>query len=582
MLKLESLNMLQNKLSWKFPPQLAKLTFLSFLNLSNNQLVSMIPPVLRNKGLWGPPLTVNNKARLSSPPTLNEPLPNYGHEIDWDQISVKIGFTFGLGVAIGTNGHVVGLDISSQSISGGIDNWNSLFDLQQLQSLNLADNFSWDGNNISAPFPGFYANFSKLTSLSLFDCSLQGIFPKEIFQVPKEIFQNDLSGNEELFGSLPEFPNNGSLRSLHLERIEPFNYNFTGSLPKSMENLTQLVYLDMFSNLFNGEISSIQWENLINLAELHLADNLLEGSILPSLYSLSFEFSDASSNLVTLDLSFNNLDGPIPPFNGPRHLKNLTFIDLSYNSLPILYNGTNSSYTLFPQIAALNLASNKLREVPGFLRNQSHLLDLDLSENHIQGEIPHWIWSFTVLSLNLSCYSLETIEAPFREIPYTFPFAHYLDYSNNHFCYSIPVDIGDFFNPDTSFLSLSNNNLRGIIPASICNGGLRVIDLSNNSLSGMVPRCLRNNLTGTTSNFEFSEPCELHTLDLEENHIKEFLNLGNNQIKVAFPCFLKKISTLHVLLLRSNKFYGSIACPKTNGTWPMLQIIDLAHNNLSG
>ena len=105
----------------------------------------------------------------------------------------------------------------------------------------------------------------------------------------------------------------------------------------------------------------------------------------------------------------------------------------------------------------------------------------------------------------------------------------------------------------------------------------------------------RNNLTRTISNFEFSESCGLDTLDLGENRIKgefpkslanctslQFLNLGNNQMKDVFPCLLKKISTLCVLVLRSNRFYGGIACPKTNGTLPMLQIIDLAHNNLSG
>ncbi|RXI01430.1 hypothetical protein DVH24_014779 [Malus domestica] len=247
----------------------------------------------------------------------------------------------------------------------------------------------------------------------------------------------------------------------------------------------------------------------------------------------------------------------------------------------------------------LHLASNKLREIPGFLINQSELSELDLSENHIQGEIPNWIWSFRYLSLNLSCNSLVTLEAHFTtsnviildlhsnqlqgEIPYTSPNAIYLDYSSNHFCCSIPADIGDFFNLDTSFLSLSNNNLRASFQHQYAREGLGVLNLR------------RNNLTRTISNFEFLESCGLHTLDLGENRIKgqfpkslanyrslQFLNLGNNQMKDAFPCLLLNISTLHVLLLRSNKFYGCIACPKTNGTWPMLQIIDLADNNLSG
>ncbi|PQQ00590.1 receptor like protein 30-like [Prunus yedoensis var. nudiflora] len=111
---LESLDLSQNKLSGQIPPQLAKLTFLSFLNLSNNQLVGRIPTSTQfstfpkasftcNKGLSGPPLTVNNKSVLP-PPTVNGSLLNSGHhhEINWGIISVEIGFTFGFGVSIGS------------------------------------------------------------------------------------------------------------------------------------------------------------------------------------------------------------------------------------------------------------------------------------------------------------------------------------------------------------------------------------------------------------------------------------------------------------------------------------------------
>ena len=50
-----------------------------------------------------------------------------------------------------------------------------------------------------------------------------------------------------------------------------------------------------------------------------------------------------------------------------------------------------------------------------------------------------------------------------------------------------------------------------------------------------------------------------------------------------FPCLLKTISSLRVLVLRSNRFYRPIQCrPYSNPTWPLLQIIDLASNNFSG
>jgi Leucine-rich repeat (LRR) protein len=39
---------------------------------------------------------------------------------------------------------------------------------------------------------------------------------------------------------------------------------------------------------------------------------------------------------------------------------------------------------------------------------------------------------------------------------------------------------------------------------------------------------------------------------------------------------------LHILILRSNKFYGLIDCRGCNASWPKLQIVDLAANNFTG
>ncbi|CAN6581512.1 unnamed protein product [Malus baccata var. baccata] len=75
----------------------------------------------------------------SSPPTLPSKF------ISWNSSTDCCSW---FGVTCSTNGHVVGLDFSSQSISGGIDNSSSLFDLQQLQSLNLADNIFSSGSRI--------------------------------------------------------------------------------------------------------------------------------------------------------------------------------------------------------------------------------------------------------------------------------------------------------------------------------------------------------------------------------------------------------------------------------------------------
>ncbi|PRQ31834.1 putative non-specific serine/threonine protein kinase [Rosa chinensis] len=110
MRRLESLDLSQNRLNGQIPPEFAGLNFLSYLNLSDNELVGGIPTSTQfstfpkaafvgNEGLWGPPLTEDNITTLSLP-ALSESSPNPGHDIDWNIISVQIGYTFGFGIAI--------------------------------------------------------------------------------------------------------------------------------------------------------------------------------------------------------------------------------------------------------------------------------------------------------------------------------------------------------------------------------------------------------------------------------------------------------------------------------------------------
>ncbi|KAI5325938.1 hypothetical protein L3X38_035012 [Prunus dulcis] len=406
-----------------------------------------------------------------------------------------------VGVTCTSNGHVVGLNLSSETISGPIPGFFAKFsNLRELylSSTNISGpvpgffakfsnlrELDLSSTNISGPVPGFFANFSKLISLNLGGCRLTGTFPNEIFQVPT-LQAIDLSGNFKLGGSLPEFPKKiGSLQSLSLSET-----NFSGSLPDSIGNLKMLS---------------------------------------------------------KIDLSYCNFTGSVP-----------------------------SSLFSLPLLSQLNLSHNQFSGELAF-SNDSTVKTVDLHSNQLQGQIPTFL-----------------------------PNAKYLDYSRNNFS-SIPSNIGDSLT-NTLFFSLSSNNLHGLIPASICNASnLQILNLSNNSLSGMIPQCLtamrdlsvlnlaRNNLTGSISNVEVTEDSSLQILEIGGNQLGgkvpkslakctklEVLNIGNNNITDGFPCLLKDISTLRVLILRSNNFYGGIECLNTNDTWPKLQIIDLAHNNFSG
>ncbi|PON94311.1 LRR domain containing protein [Trema orientale] len=494
-------------------------------------------------------------------------------------------------------------------------------------------------------------------------------------------------GTTNFSGSLPTSISN--LRNL--SRLELSDCQFNGTLPNSMAYLTQLVYLDLSVNNFTGPIPSFRmsknltqlvlshnsltgaisladWEGLLKLVHLDLHNNLLSGFILSSLFSalpsleeiqLSYnqftgqlpEFPDASfSKLRVLEFSSNNFEGSIPAsifklrklsllslafnklnstlqvdmFQGLRSLNTLL---LSYNNLSFNASGNHSTWSSFPKVSTLNLASCKLTTFPN-LKNQSNLVYLDISDNQIHGQIPNWIWEIGygfLLHLNLSHNYLVGIQEPYSlpgnlnaldlhsnqihgKIPILPSFASYIDFSDNKFTSFIPTDIGNNLSV-AIFFSLSNNRLTGIIPKSLCNATfLEVLDLSYNNLTGVIPRFLTermdtlgvlnlrsNYFSGTTIPDTFPANCSLKTMDLNGNFIQgpvpkslancaalEVLDLGHNKITDDFPCFLKNISTLRVLVLRSNKFHGSIQCSDTDGTWEMLQIIDLAHNNFSG
>ncbi|KAG4393286.1 hypothetical protein GLYMA_03G055300v4 [Glycine max] len=446
---------------------------------------------------------------------------------------------------------------------------------------------------------------------------------------------------------------------------------FNGTIPNSLSNLTKLSYLDLSLNSFTGPmtlfsvpkklshlglsnndlsglIPSSHFEGMHNLFEIDLSYNSFTGSIpsslfaLPSLQQIKLshnKFSEldgfinvTSSTLEILDISNNNLSGSFPAFIFQLN-SSLTDLSLSSNKfewsvLPKIHSVsvTNADMFSFPYMEVLEMASCNLKTIPGFLKNCSSLVLLDLSDNQIQGIVPNWIWKLdNLVELNISHNFLTGLEGPFKNLtgamvvidlhhnkiqgpmPVLPKSADILDFSSNKFS-SIPQDIGNRM-PFTYYVSLSNNTLHGNIPYSLCNASyLQVLDLSINNISGTIPSCLMMMMNGTLEalnlkNNNLSGPipntvpvsCGLWNLNLRGNQLDgsipkslaycsklEVLDLGSNQITGGFPCFLKEISTLRVLVLRNNKFQGSLKCLKANKTWEMLQIVDIAFNNFSG
>ncbi|PPD80710.1 hypothetical protein GOBAR_DD22374 [Gossypium barbadense] len=326
-------------------------------------------------------------------------------------------------------------------------------------------------------------------------------------------------------GQLLEFPENNAIQSLSL-----YLTNFSGKLPESIGNLKFLTNLDLYDCNFFGPIPS-SIANLSHLVNLDLRSNKLSGSIHSSLFTLPSlkilylgdnqlvgkidEFPNTSSSLIQeLYIGDNYLTGTIPKSilqlprleglyiggNSFNSMKLDMFVQLNnlrtlwLNNISLLIESDSRSIT-FPQLESLWLRSCNLTEFPKFIKRQDKLVDLDLSNNHILGVVPNWLWKSSLSSLHLS---FNVIDFP-KQLP-----------------------------------------------------------LSGNKLEGKLSRSLAN--------------CKA----------LEVLDLGNNMVHDTFPFWLEKLPSLRVLILRANRFYGTITEFNTERGFPKLRILDLGSNYFSG
>ncbi|KAG6491360.1 receptor-like protein EIX2 [Zingiber officinale] len=520
------------------------------------------------------------------------------------------------------------LDFSTVNLTAASD-WLDVVNMMS-PSLSVLHLSSCSLSSIPTSFS--IVNFTSLTTLNLLDNSFNSTLPNWLWKL-NSLTYLDL-GASMFHGPLPYAL--GNLTSLNVLRLG--QNNLEGNIPGSIRNLCRLTCLDLSQNNFTGNITDPLPHCIWNdIKELSLGDNKFYGNLsnwLKHMTSLTF-----------LDLGKNQLDGPIP--TGLGKLSELTYLDLSYNSfagvitevhfhnltkLSLLILSLNPLTVLLNQswIPPFQLQIIGFRDCrlgprfPPWLRWQTHIMTLDLSNTSIADRVPDWFWNITssrlsvldmsnnqlsgVLPSNmefmaqLSVFELSSnqLEGSIPSLPNSLTT---LDVSKNSFSGPLP---SNFMTPNLYALLISQNQINGSIPPSVCQlQSLSLLDMSNNYLTGELPNCWMeysqlslidlsdNNLSGEIPG-SVANLSRLVSLNLDNNSFGgelpssmqqctrlTFLDLGQNKFSGIIPTWIgESLLNLVVLQLRSNMFFSDI--PPQLAWLHGLQVLDLAGNNLSG
>ncbi|XP_074293610.1 receptor-like protein EIX2 [Silene latifolia] len=449
-------------------------------------------------------------------------------------------------------------------------------------------------------------NFERITNdytNSLVSSELNSALLELEFLSYLDLSEIDFNGSR-----IPEFI--GSMNKLRY--LDLSSTIFSGPVPPTLGNLTNLEHLDLFAGsymLYTQE--SLKWAS--NLSKLQYLDMTLVNMYqtydtlqvlfrLPSLlvlrlnncslptHNLSEVLMEKTSTLQELDLGQNNFEGPFPSFLKIwlRHMTRLETLDLSHNE----FQGVvPASLAKLSALKHLDLSHNSLSGlIPDVLKVLGQLTELeylDISSNSIHGTVSHISnlsqlstlgISFNNIKLELSTnwrppFQLEELRAQSCEMNMVFPQwlrnqtkIELLDLSYTGISGELPQWLGNFTHLYS--LKVAGNKLTGSLPGHItCDGcNLYWLDLHDNMLSGTIPHWLKRLKT-------------ILVLDLSENMLSGRILEGENNSSL-----LSSRNFLIVLDLSDNKFYGEIQIknPYLDDPFFSLAFLRLQWNDFSG
>lgn len=491
-------------------------------------------------------------------------------------LNLRNSYIYGpIPVTLGNLSSVEDLDLSGNDLSRAIP--TSFGRLLNLRNLDLAANIL-DEVGVEC--------FSQLENLEVLDISqnlLQGIVSEAHFSNLSQLHtlrigQNSLLSFDTKDNWVPPF----QLKFLYAASCMGFGTDF----PRWFRTQKSLVVLQLLNTSISGTLPT--WLRGQNLTTLDLSHNQINGPLTTSI-------GDQMPNLQVLLLNDNHINGSLPP--SICKLKNLKALDLSNNGLSGMVHGCFMTSNLL----LLDLSSNKFSGMfPYSSGNLSSVQQLYLTNNNFEGCMPTVLRNSTSLT--------------------------FLDLEGNKFSGNIPTWVGDNLG-NLQFLKLRGNFFNGTIPLSLCLlTYLQVMDLAHNQLEGNILPNLNNFsvMTGKMSNPNGVDSCVasniycnymqktirqyfklqdldyslpqlrlMVNIDLSKNYLvgpipSEIttlkglvgLNLSHNNLTDTIPTKMGEIEALQSLDLSFNQISGPI--PKSMSKLSFLGVLRLSHNNLSG
>ncbi|KAF3432465.1 hypothetical protein FNV43_RR27205 [Rhamnella rubrinervis] len=392
--KLTLLNLQDNKFSGPLSTGIGNLINLVRMDISSNGFTGTIPDVFDKTGKLQFFVAHSNNfvglipSSLTNCPTLT--LLNVRNNSLEGPININCSAMVSL----------TSIDLGSNQFHGAIP--DNLPSCQHLNNINLAR------NTFTGPIPESFKNFRSLSYLSLSNSSNTNLssslrvlqqcqnlttlvlslnFHDEALPADHNIHFDKLKvliiANCRLTGLLPQWLSGSS----HLQLLDLSWNRLSGTIPVWFGNFSSLFYLDISNNSFTGEIP----KSITGLRGLIDRDVSLEEPspdfpmfMKRNVSARGLQYNQLGSFPPTLDLSYNNLRGPLWPEFG--NLKKLHVLDLKVNNLSGTIPGNLSGMI---SLETLDLSHNKLSGIiPPSLVRLSFLSKFSVAYNQLDGMIP--------------------------------------------------------------------------------------------------------------------------------------------------------------------------------------------------